>query len=173
MAEPTLRRLVENDADAVFEAFRSADMKRQGDVASLEDARRYVSRLIAPESMHEPWVIDVDGRLVGLVCVSVDEDNLSGWFWYWMNKPHRGRGWMSRAAASVADWALGERGVERLELGHRVNNPESGAVARAAGFIQEGVERQKFLVDGERIDVLNYARLKTDPAPTYAPIEFQ
>ena len=38
-------------------------------------------------------------------------------------------------------------------------------VALAAGFIQEGVERDKFLVAGERVDVLTYGRLVTDPSP--------
>jgi RimJ/RimL family protein N-acetyltransferase len=56
-------------------------------------------------------------------------------------------------------------GLERLELGHRVDNPASGAVARAAGFLHEGTEREKFLIGGERVDVLSYGRLATDPAP--------
>ena len=58
----------------------------------------------------------------------------------------------------------------RLELGHRVNNPESGAVAVAAGFVKEGTERAKFLVDGERIDVHTYSRLRTDPWPEHVPL---
>ncbi len=72
---------------------------------------------------------------------------------------------MRSAAVTIADWALNQGGVYRLELGHRVNNPESGGVARAAGFIREGLEREKFLVNGERIDVLTYGRLATDPVP--------
>ena len=58
----------------------------------------------------------------------------------------------------------------RLELGHRVNNPASGHVARSAGFIKEGTERAKFLIDGQRIDVDTYGRLTTDPHPTYDSI---
>jgi RimJ/RimL family protein N-acetyltransferase len=99
-------------------------------------------------------VVDESDSLVGLVVISVDDENLSGWFWYWMHASYRGRGWTSRAAATVANWALGDAGLHRLELGHRVNNPASRAVALAAGFVQEGVEREKFLVDGQRIDVL-------------------
>lgn len=169
--EPTLRRLVDEDAEAVYLAFHSPDMNRQGDVASMEDARRYVHNLIASESSHEPWAIDIGGGLVGLVCVTVDEENRSGWFWYWMSEGSRGNGWMSRAAATVADWAFDTRGLERLELGYRVNNPASGAVARAAGFVVEGVERAKFLVNGERIDVVNSGRLKTDPRPVFEALE--
>jgi len=76
---------------------------------------------------------------------------------------------MSRAAATVADWALSDGGCERLELGHRVNNPASGGVAAAAGFVWEGTERGKFLIDGERVDVHTYGRLTSDrwPATTH------
>ncbi|MDO5644318.1 MAG: GNAT family N-acetyltransferase [Dermabacter sp.] len=166
-----LRRLRLADAAQVQEAFASnPDMARQGKVESLEDAERYVSALIDPDSPHEAWALTSDDVLVGLVCVSVDEEHRSGWFWYWMTFGARGRGWTGRAAATVADWALTERGLERLELGHRANNPASGAVAARAGFVREGCERSKFLVGGERIDVLTYGRLRSDPAPAFDPL---
>jgi len=84
-----------------------------------------------------------------------------------MTDAARGRGWTSRAAATVADWVLTVRGLERLELGHRVNNPASGVVARRAGFVKEGTERAKFLVDGRRVDVDTYGRVRSDPTPAY------
>jgi RimJ/RimL family protein N-acetyltransferase len=145
-------------------------MARQGDVSSLTDAEAFVARLIADDSPHEPWAVADGDALVGLVCVTVDEKNRNGWFWYWMMDAARGRGWTSRAAATVADWALTVRGLERLELGHRVNNPASGAVAYHAGFVKEGTERAKFLVDGRRIDVDTYGRLRSDPVPAYEPL---
>lgn len=74
------------------------------------------------------------------------------------------------SGATVAEWSLAERGLERLELGHRVNNPASGVVARRAGFVKEGTQRQKFLVDGERLDVDIYGRLNSDPHPTFDPV---
>ena len=108
--------------------------------------------------------------MIGLIGVTVDEENRSGWFFYWLRAEHRRRGLASRAAATVADQALtptagGGWGLERLELGHRVNNPASAAVARAAGFVDEGVERGKFLIDGERLDVRICGRLRSDPWP--------
>ena len=163
-----LRRLRPEDAPTVLAAFASdSDMVRQGDVTTLAEAERYVARLIAADSPHEPWAVTEADSVVGLVCVSVDEANRNGWFWYWMTAAARGRGWTGRAAATVADWALGARGLERLELGHRVNNPASGAVARRAGVVKEGTERQKVLVAGRRIDVDTYGRLRSDPPPVY------
>lgn len=168
---PLLRRPTPDDAADVLSAFAShPDMARQADVTTLAEAEGYLASLLSPESSHEPWAIADGDRLVGLVCVTVDEANLSGWFWYWMHTDARGRGWMSRAAATVAEWALTSRGLERLELGHRVNNPASGVVARAAGFVKEGTERQKFLIGSERIDVDTYGRLRTDPAPDFVPV---
>jgi RimJ/RimL family protein N-acetyltransferase len=176
MNEPvTLRRLEEPDSDGVLAAFRSsADMERQGSVRSAEQAIAYVARLLDPANHQIPWaIVDQTDELVGLVVVRLDEANGNGWFWYWMNAVGRGRGWTSRAAATVANWALSHGGIHRLELGHRANNHASRAVALAAGFIQEGVEREKFLVDGNRIDVLTYGRLRTDPVPDIDTIPFR
>ncbi len=174
MRAVALRRLREDDAEDVFAAFTSSpDMVRQGNVKSQEDANKYVQALIHPEGPHRPWAVTDLDRLVGLVGVTVDEENHNGWFFYWMAREARGRGWTKSAAATVADWALSEGGMFRLELGHRVNNPESGAVAAAAGFVKEGTERAKFLVDGERIDVHTYSRLRTDPWPEHVPLPIQ
>lgn len=55
-------------------------------------------------------------------------------------------------------------GLYRLELGHRVNNPASGRIAVAAGFVLEGRERAKLRHGDQRFDTLTYGRLVTDPA---------
>src|SRR5699024_2703136 len=79
-----LRRLRHDAAGDVLAAFTSnPDMARQGEVATLDDADRYVANLLQRGPAHEPWgVADADG-LLGLVCITVDERNRSGWFWYW------------------------------------------------------------------------------------------
>ncbi|WP_131106070.1 GNAT family N-acetyltransferase [Ornithinimicrobium sufpigmenti] len=161
-----LRPVHATDAQAVLDAFRSApDMARQGDVTDPKSAEGYVAWL--GERSRRSFAICQGDRMVGLVAVGVDEVNRNGWVFYWMHAAHRGQGVTARAVATVADWALQPQpdggGLERLELGHRVNNPASGRVALAAGFVQEGREREKFLIDGERIDVLTYGRLRFDP----------
>lgn len=166
MSSPSLRRLVVGDEQEVLKAFiGDVSMDRQGGVASLGQARAYVERLASVDAPHLAWaVVDEDDRLCGLVAVTVELDDI-GWFWYWMAKSHRGRGWTSRAAATVASWALDEVGLHRLELGHRADNPASGVVAQRAGFVREGIQREKFLVDGQRVDAVSYSRLRSDPWP--------
>lgn len=183
-----LRPVRESDAEALLAAYRSApDMARQGTVTTLEQARAQVGWLLA-EDRRAIAIVDIgagpgadgtegadgaDGPLVGLVALSIDPENRNGWFFYWLHAAHRGRGLAVRSAVSVADRALtpqaeGGWGLERLELGHRANNPASGAVARGAGFVQEGLERGKFLLGGQRVDVLTYGRLRSDPVPHLA-----
>lgn len=172
-AEPTLRPLRADDAPDVLAAFVSAeDMARQGDVTDLASAVAYLQRLLA-EGQHVPFAVIWDDRVVGVVGITLDAANRNGWFWYWMHAAHRGRGWTSRAAAMVANWALSDGGLERLELGHRVNNPASERVALAAGFVREGVERRKLLVEGERVDVVTCGRLADDPEPVIAELSLE
>jgi ribosomal-protein-alanine N-acetyltransferase len=60
---------------------------------------------------------------------------------YWVAPEWRRKGIASRATAVLADWALGELGLHRLELVHSVRNEPSCAVARLAGFEAEGTKR--------------------------------
>lgn len=159
------RELRAGDVARVLDAFTTdaAEMKRQGDVSDLETARAYVARMLeGPDVRTLVAVADAD-RLLAFAAVSVDHVNANGWVSYWSHPDARRRGITSQLVRALADRELGEGGLYRLELGYRVNNPGSAAVARAAGFIQEGLERAKFSVDGARVDVITAARLKTDP----------
>lgn len=167
---PAMRPLRHTDAPQVLRAFESDPlMSRQGTVGDLAQAQRYTARLV-DDPAQQAFAITVADRLVGLVCASVDEANASGWFWYWVDAGQRSRHLCSRAAATLANHLLGAARLHRLELGARANNPASLKVARAAGFIQEGVEREKFLMDGHRVDVLGFGRLATDPFPDTEPL---
>ena len=75
----------------------------------------------------------------------------------------RGQGLVSAALRSLVDLLHDDLGIYRLELGYRVNNPASASVAKNAGFIVEGREREKLLYDGTRYDTEICARLSGDP----------
>lgn len=179
MSYAALRRLRFDDAEDVLAGFTAdQEMERQGDVQDLDSARQYIQFLTDAEEGNHGFAVEVGSRCAGVVGINGATQHRLGWFFYWMHPDFRGQGLTARAAATVATWALtssesGGGGFERLELGHRVNNPVSGAVARAAGFLHEGTERKKFLVDGERIDVFTYGRLATDPVPETPPLRFQ
>lgn len=166
---PLLRPVRAEDAEAVRAAFATPDMERQGSVTDLASAHDWIEQATAPDRY--VFALEAEGSMVGAVGVApVDRANRVGWFWYWTHGDHRGRGLTSQAAATVAGWALTMAGLHRLELGHRRDNPASGAVALAAGFRQEGCEREKFEVAGARVDVLTYGRVLSDPEPATPPL---
>jgi RimJ/RimL family protein N-acetyltransferase len=79
-------------------------------------------------------------ELIGSVgLVAVDEPGNCGEIGYWVAAPHRGRGVATRAVALLADWALGERGLRRVELQIDPDNVSSRRVAEKAGFSYEGI----------------------------------
>ncbi|TWE12122.1 GNAT family N-acetyltransferase [Rudaeicoccus suwonensis] len=91
-----------------------------------------------------------------------------GWCSYWVAAECRGRGLASTALSSLAAFAFEELDAFRLKLAHRLDNPASGAVARAAGFAPEGIMRAELEYDGVRYDTRMWSRLRTDPAPAAA-----
>lgn len=173
---PYVRRLTDQDADDVAAGFRAdPEMQRQGDVSDHASATQYIRFITDSSQANIGCAIAAGNQCLGVVAVNGAAAHRLGWFFYWLHPDYRGRGVTSRAAAALANWALepestGGGGFDRLELGHRANNPASGGVARAAGFIGEGRERQKFLVHGTRIDALTYGRLATDPVPDIEPL---
>ncbi|MFI7438387.1 GNAT family N-acetyltransferase [Nonomuraea indica] len=166
MQHPTiqLRAWHEDDAPAVLAAFRAPDLGRQAPwpIVTLKDATGWIA---AWEGVGHAFAVTLGGRVVGNVAVTGIDDHDNGWVSYWTVPEARGLGVASAAADLLARWAFGERGLYRLELGHRLDNPASCRVASKAGFRPEGIERGRLCYEGVRHDVERHARLAIDPPP--------
>ncbi|MFC4334245.1 GNAT family N-acetyltransferase [Salininema proteolyticum] len=147
--------------DSMRGQFHARDTLEASTAAWLEGASKRYSR--AGTFFH--CVTGPDGRaLANIACAPIDEHDC-GWVSYWTVPWARGKGVASRALSFLVPWWHDEAGVARLELGHRANNPASGAVALRAGFREEGVQRGKLRYDGVRYDTVVYGRLSEDPRP--------
>ncbi|NGO75251.1 GNAT family N-acetyltransferase [Streptomyces sp. YC504] len=166
-----LRRWMAEDAHAVMDAFADPLMRGQSvePVDSVQAAEQWITARAehwAADHAYSFAVVDDGGLVLGQVRLGpVDRRHAVGWVSYWTTAAARGQGIASRACHAVARWAFDDADLFRLELGHRVNNPASCGVARAAGFAVEGHQRQKLEYDGVRVDVELHARLATDPEP--------
>jgi RimJ/RimL family protein N-acetyltransferase len=91
----------------------------------------------------------------------VDRMMLSASVGYWLAMEARGHGYMTSAVRAVARWALGELGLERLELTTDPENVPSQRVAERCGFRYEGRLRSHMRIrhSGERRDSLVYGLL--------------
>ncbi|MBG0820381.1 GNAT family N-acetyltransferase [Planomonospora sp. ID91781] len=163
MVEVRLRGWHPGDVPAVLAAFAVPDMARQaaGPIDTPEAALEWMGFWGFRDDA-QAFAVTVNGEVVGNVAVSNIDAHDTGWVSYWTSPHARGRGVATAAAAALAEWAFRERGLFRLELGHRLDNPASCAVAVRAGFTAEGIERAKLKYGDERHDVERHARLATD-----------
>ncbi|NRQ32538.1 GNAT family N-acetyltransferase [Nonomuraea sp. NN258] len=168
-----LRPWRDDDVPLVLRAFHDPEMRRQSPFPILtpKDAQGWIAQWtgvghafaveVAGPVPAEPGGL-TEGQVVGNVAVAGIDRHDNGWVSYWVVREARGRGIAVRATELLARWAFEERGLFRLELGHRTDNPASCRVATKAGFRPEGVERGKLCYDGIRYDVERHARLATD-----------
>ncbi len=168
-ARLVLRPLRSADVDAVLRA--SQDPETQRWISALpvpytrENAREFVEVTAARERADGqglPSAVEVDGELVGTAGASLRPGRLGPEIGYSIAPWARRRGYAAEAARALADWALG-LGAPRVHLYTDVGNTASQAVARRAGFTQEGVVRSCLEYrDGTRSDALLFGRLPGD-----------
>ncbi|MFI7701671.1 GNAT family N-acetyltransferase [Nonomuraea sp. NPDC049480] len=157
-----LREWRESDALTVLQAFQAPDLRRQAPwpIVTLKDALGWIASW---EGAGHAFAVTVGGdQVIGNVAVTRIDAHDTGWVSYWVVPEARGRGVAVAATEKLARWAFDERGLYRLELGHRMNNPASCRVATKAGFRPEDIERGRLRYDGVRHDVERHARLATD-----------
>ncbi|MFP3397921.1 GNAT family N-acetyltransferase [Brevibacterium sp. H602] len=162
------------DAEALAEVYKRADealLSNIPDDRTIGGARTWLETITDAEDAGDlcarPIVGDADRsgrRILGNVMApGIERRHSSAWISCWSVAEARGHGVVSAALRSLVDLLHDELGIYRLELGYRVSNPASAAVARNAGFIVEGRERKKLLYDGIRYDAEVCARLSGDP----------
>jgi len=71
----------------------------------------------------------------------------------WLEPAATGKGLVTRAARTIIDWAIEERGIHRIEWRVSSGNAASIAVAERLGMRREGVLREIYLHHGRRNDV--------------------
>ena len=161
-----LRAFRSDDIDAVHRASQDPEAQRWITAISVpytrEDARRYVED-VAPRERSDRLglsvVVEDDDGLAGTAGIHVRPGRLGPEIGYFIAPWARSRGYATETARALADWGLAH-GAPRVHLYVDVRNAASLAVARRAGFTQEGVVRSCLEYrDGTRGDAALFGRL--------------
>lgn len=88
----------------------------------------------------------------------------------WLAPEAEGRGLITAAVRHMIDWAIGERGMSRVEWWNDPTNVRSRAVAQRLGMTLEGTLRSSFVVAGERRDSEVWAVLASEWPPGGAAV---
>jgi RimJ/RimL family protein N-acetyltransferase/8-oxo-dGTP pyrophosphatase MutT (NUDIX family) len=119
------------------------------------------------------FVIEAEGQVAG--CIEVrDLGDRTGHLSWLLFRGHRGRGYATRAARLIGDYAFTDLGLTRVEAKVEPENIRSVRVATRAGLRREGVRRVA-PGSGDRPETTEYvllARLVTDP-PLDRPESFR
>ena len=102
------------------------------------------------------------GKIAGCIMLGwVQWKHRSATVSYWLGESFCGRGLATEALILVAGEAFA-MGLNRLELTASVRNPKSAAVARRAGFQEEGVCREYECLHGRFEDHVRFSLLARD-----------
>ena len=108
------------------------------------------------------FAIVFDGRVVGLVCLTIDAKYQSAELGYEIARDLWGRGLVPEAAAAVCDWGFREHGLARIYAAADARNTRSHRVMQKLDMKYEGTERSSEARRGERTDSVYYAVLRDE-----------
>lgn len=111
-----------------------------------------------------PAAIRAAGRYIGSAGLRIERQLGSAEIGYWVDGSWEGRGVVSRAATALADHALLDLGLERVEIRTATHNARSRAVAERIGFTHERTMPRALAVRGQHHDLAVYVRLRTEHA---------
>ncbi|MEU8575749.1 GNAT family N-acetyltransferase [Streptomyces asoensis] len=102
-------------------------------------------------SLHGLWL---DGRLVGgVLFLNFDAADANCEVGCWLEPAGTGRGLVTRAMRVLVDFAVEQRGIQRVEWIASAGNTPSLDVARRLGMTRDGVRRQSYPYRGVRHDL--------------------
>lgn len=127
-------------------------------------ARLRTTRLAWVDGKALPCTLRWRGEVVGALGARLDPELSRAGLGYWIDAGHQGRGIVTRAAATLREHLVRDRGVQRVEIRCAAQNRPSRAVAERLGFTLEGTLRSVLPAAGGRHDVCVCGRLPGDDA---------
>lgn len=95
----------------------------------------------------------------------VNEAKQTAYIGYWLDVEYQGKGIMTRVVKALTDYALTERGLNKVEIRAAVGNGKSRNIPIRLGFTEEGVIRQAEWLYDHFVDHVVYGMLKSEWPP--------
>lgn len=81
---------------------------------------------------------------------------------FWVLPRTRGNGFAADALSRICRWVFDDLGLERIELTTTPDNAPTRALAARLGFTEEGLQRQRSIERGRRVDFVLFGLLADD-----------
>jgi ribosomal-protein-alanine N-acetyltransferase len=108
--------------------------------------------------------LEYDGKFAGALSFhTLDLDSAKAEIGYWLTADVRGKGVATAATRLLTEYGFESIGFHRIEALVVASNVPSLRVLKNAGYMQEGIMRDKSLQDdGSREDMVLFAAIRTD-----------
>ena len=108
--------------------------------------------------------LEYDGKFAGALSFhTLDLDSAKAEIGYWLTADVRGKGVATAATRLLTEYGFESIGFHRIEALVVASNVPSLKVLKNAGYMQEGIMRDKSLQDdGTREDMVLFAAIRTD-----------
>lgn len=100
--------------------------------------------------------------MLGWIGITFEWPHDAGQAFYALLREARGHGIVPRALDAFSRWAFTDIGLRRIQLLIDVDNDASRAVARRAGYVEEGMLRERLVLTHGATDVFIFSRLARD-----------
>ena len=96
------------------------------------------------------------GELLGAIGLSNNKTHKNGEVAYWVGEEYWGKGYGTEALKAVIDFAFDEKGYHRVWARFFASNPASGKMMEKVGMVEEGVQIQHIIKEGNFEDLIFY-----------------
>ena len=119
----------------------------------IQDAEAFVSRVLKTDPI-TVYAIATKSEAIGSIGLMPGKDvhRYTAEMGYWLAEPYWGKGIMSQAVKSLADYAVHNLKLHRIYAEPYCTNPASARVLEKAGFLCEGILRSSAFKDNEVLD---------------------
>ena len=167
-ARLVLRRLTQEDLDALFAIFSNLEVMRYWSTPPFTQRAQAEAKVRQFAEDHENGTSlnlgierTSDGALIGN-CALFDfhEASRRAQIGYCLGRPYWGAGYMQEALGALLDHAFSFLGLHRLEADIDPRNSASATLLERLGFTREGFLRERWIVGGEVSDTALYGLLQ-------------
>lgn len=103
------------------------------------------------------------GEIAGIAGFNeINKAKKTAYIGYWLDTEYEGKGIMTRVAGALTDYALTERGLNKVEIRAAAGNHKSRNIPVRLGFTEEGIIRHGEWLYDHFVDSVVYGMLKSE-----------
>jgi ribosomal-protein-alanine N-acetyltransferase len=127
-----------------------------------QNARDFFVLLEEPGRLWLAITLRADGRMIGGIGLTVDQQHQRAELGYWLGVNHWGQGFATEAAREMLRHGFEDLALLRIFASHFKQNTASGRILRKLGMSYEGCQREHYRKWNEPVDSELYGILRKE-----------